>query len=99
MERGYCVHRNGEVPNFCIKYATNQSECESDCTSLASCVGYEVYTKYNECYLYPANNSCHSSYEFHEGNLTDFAIKLSDLKGKDGDGYFPTSRCYGKIDG
>ena len=104
QDRGYCTLANGKFPKFCeANDSKTPNECEADCTSLESCVGYDTNTEDSTCALFPANSNCPSDYEFHGDNFFgggDFAYTPSDLIGKPGDpSYHNSSHCYGKING
>ena len=105
MNGGYCKGRidtfvNKEL-NICQSAVPKtESECEADCTSLGSCVGYMVDTGDHYCALIPSNNNCPnmSTYQFYERGV--FAATLRDLTSVQRlESSFATFRCYGKING
>ena len=67
MEGGFCVDANREAYSGCSTINKTTSECEADCSSLESCIGYTWYAdteiKYIDtwCYLY-TNRYCKCIY-------------------------------------
>ena len=100
MEGGYCTYTNNEkMLSVCeAPEDKTQSECEADCTSSKSCVGYEFDAHLDSCVLYPSNCSCPFNYTFYDVDC--FAITMSDLMGNEWSrGNLSTISCYGKIEG